>query len=66
MKEEVYVTRSPKNLEFFERNENAGTNILYRCIDCRNCQECKNGPFTEEMSIHAEFEQNLIKKKCYS
>ena len=61
MKEEVYVTRSPKNLKFFERNENAGTNILYRCIDCRNCQECRNGPFTEEMSIHAEFEQNFIK-----
>ena len=62
MKEEVYVTRGPKNLKFFENNENSGTNILYRCIDCRSCQECKNGPFTEEMSIHAEFEQNLINK----
>ena len=62
MKEEVYVTRGPKNLKFFEKNENSGTNILYRCIDCRSCQECKNGPFTEEMSIHAEFEQNLINK----
>ncbi len=60
---EVYNSkRGPKNLKSFEELENIGTNISYRCVDCRNCNECKKGSLVEEISIQEEFEQNLINK----
>ena len=58
--DEVFVARGPKNMKDFEQIENSAINISYRCNDCRNCQECKNGPSTEEISIQAEYEQNII------
>ena len=46
----------------FEELEKVGTNISYRCVDCRSCKECKKGSLVEEISIQEEFEQNLINK----
>ena len=59
----TFVTRrAPKCLKTFEVIENMGTNISYRCVDCRNCKECKKGSLIEEISIREEFEQSLINK----
>ena len=44
----------------FEEVENAGTEVSYRCIDCRNCPECKKSPRIEDISIQEEVEQSLI------
>lgn len=54
--------RGPRCLKSFEVSENAGTDISYRCVDCRNCAECKKGSSIEEISIREEYEQNLIDK----
>ena len=44
----------------FEEVENAASEILYRCINCRDCQKCKNGERIESMSIKEEVEQDII------
>ena len=59
---EVYAVRGPKMLKRFDNVEESGTNHSYRCHDCRNCLECKNGGTIEEISIQEEHEQNLINK----
>ena len=45
--------------------ENAGTEVSYRCINCRNCVECKNSGQVEYISIQEELEQNIINKSVY-
>ena len=45
----------------FESSENVGSEILYRCITCRECKKCKNHGQIENISIKEEVEQNLIK-----
>ena len=57
-------TRPPKCLKNFEVLEKTGTEISYRCMDCRNCQECKKGVLVEEISIREEYEQDL-QQKCH-
>ena len=52
--------KGPRNLKKFEKIEEAGTNISYRCVKCRNCLDCKHGSRVEEISIQEEVEQNLI------
>ena len=60
---DVYVSRGgPKCLKIFEKIENSGTEISYRCMDCRNCQKCLKDGLTEEISIQKEMEQGLINK----
>ena len=49
----------------FDEVENAASEILYRCIDCRNCQKCKNGERTESISIKEEVEQDIINKSVF-
>ena len=44
----------------FEEVECAGSEILYRCINCRNCQKCRNGERIEYASIKDEVEQDVI------
>ena len=44
----------------FMEGENAGSNIDYRCIRCRNCGDCRNGESIEKISLKAEAEQHLI------
>ena len=57
----IFVTRrAPKCLKTFEDTENMGTNISYRCVDCRNCKECMKGSLMEEIRIREEYEQSLI------
>ena len=59
----VYASkRAPRDFKIFEELENTGTDISYRCIDCRNCKECKYSSRVEEISIVEEVEQDLINK----
>ena len=37
--------------KLFEKIENTGTEVSYRCPDCRNCPHCKKGPRIEEIAI---------------
>ena len=46
----------------FEEVENAASEILYRCINCRNCLKCRNGEQIEYISVKEEVEQDLISK----
>ena len=48
--------------QHFEDVENAASEILFRCIDCRNCLKCKHGEHTEMISVREEIEQDLIDK----
>ena len=61
---EVFASRRspPKCLKVFDKVDAAGTDISYRCVDCRQCPKCKNGPVLEEVSIQEEMEQALIDK----
>ena len=49
-------------LRQIQEAESAGSIIEYRCETCRGCQKCKNGEFTEKISLREEFEQDLIQK----
>ncbi|MCH2406210.1 MAG: hypothetical protein MK200_08470, partial [Nitrosopumilus sp.] len=48
--------------KYFEEAENAGSEILYRCVDCRKCTKCRNGEKIELISIREEVEQDIINK----
>ena len=62
----AYVTkRAPKQLKIFDKIESVGTEITFRCVDCRGCKRCKSGPQFESMSIQDEVENSLI-EKCVS
>ena len=54
--------KRPESLKRFEAVESAGSEISFRCVDCRSCKKCKQGPRLEEMSIEEEYEQNLVEQ----
>ena len=58
----VYASRTPRCWKKFNQLESTGTEITYRCVDCRKCVKCKNGPVIEEVSIQEEMEQDLVDK----
>ena len=67
------VRKMPKRLKTFENIENAGTEISYRCIDCRGCVNCKKSSEIECISMEQEVQQGMIDKsvvvnpeECYS
>ena len=51
---------STNKQKHFEEVENAASEVLYRCINCRKCQKCKNGNRIESISIKEEIEQDII------
>ena len=60
---DIYASRrAPKCLKVFNDLEATGTDVSYRCPDCRKCVNCKNGPTMEAISIQEEMEQELINK----
>ena len=60
---ETYVNKKvPKVVKIFEEIEKAGTEINYRCLDCRDCAQCKKGSSIEETSIQEDIEQQIINK----
>jgi hypothetical protein len=54
--------KQPENYKRFEQVESAGSEITFRCVDCRSCKKCKSGPRVEAISIQDELEQNLIEQ----
>ena len=52
--------KSPKCIKSFDEVENTGTEVTYRCIDCRNCTECKKSQRLDSVSIREEVEQSII------
>ena len=42
--------------------EEVGMKATYRCPDCQKCENCKCGPFMEEMSRKEECHHHLLKK----
>ena len=57
--------RSPKCVKQFDKIEKAGTEVSYRCIDCRSCPKCKNGASFDAISIQEEIEQGLIERSIH-
>ena len=54
--------RPPKCVKEYDALESTGTEVTYRCIDCKECLRCKNGPRMESLSIQEEVEEALISK----
>ena len=54
--------RPPKSLKRFEEIEDAGTEVTYRCVGCRNCQECKRSSRIDAISFEEEVQQDLINR----
>ena len=46
--------KQPKCVRQFNEIESAGTEVTYRCMHCRGCLKCKNGPRFDAMSIQEE------------
>ena len=62
----AYTSRkSPRCAKVFDLVENAGTEISYRCVDCRNCPECKKCPRLDNISRQEEVEQSLINRSVF-
>ena len=57
-----HVKKTPKQLKTFEMIENAGTEISYRCVNCRGCAVCKKSSQVELISLQEELEQAMIEK----
>ena len=45
--------------------EDLGTEISYRCLNCRECKDCKAGEQSEIMSIKEEVEQFMIENSLH-
>ncbi|XP_066932960.1 uncharacterized protein [Clytia hemisphaerica] len=55
-----FNTHLSTSMRVFEEVEGAGSEITYRCPNCRNCNQCKYDESTEAISIKEEIEQSLI------
>ena len=51
--------KPPKCVKQFDEYEKAGTEVSYRCVDCRECLKCKQGARLDSVSIQEEVEQSL-------
>lgn len=54
-----------KQLKEFQLLEEIGSEISYRCIDCRNCNNCRKGEEIEMSSLQEDKEQYLIEKSIH-
>ena len=61
----AHTNRQIKLSRVLDKVENAGTEVSYRCINRRNCYECKSSGQIEFISIQEEIEQNIINKSVH-
>ena len=54
-----------RNKRIFDEVENAGSEISYRCVGCRDCKNCRNGERIELISTKEEVEQAIIEKSVH-
>ena len=59
--EEIHVNSVQQKLKQFEEAEQVGSEIQYRCINCRNCGDCKDKAHST-LSIKEEIEQQQIER----
>ena len=57
----LYKTSTPGWVKRHKEAQDVGSEIDYRCVDCRECQKCKN--CEELMSIKEEVEQEMKKQQ---
>ena len=53
-------TSKSEPLDLFQSVEDAGSEILFRCNDCRNCKTCKHHENIDNMTVDQEAGQLLI------
>ena len=58
----VSKSRAPRSQVEFEKVEDAGTQVSYRCVSCRGCPDCKRSQKVDMISIQEEVEQDLIER----
>ena len=68
--ENVYIgktrkPRAPKCVKQFDDVEKAGTEVSFRCVDCRDCMKFKRGERIEAISIQEEVDQDLIERNVF-
>ena len=56
----LLVRNIPKCVKTFDEVETAGTEVTFRCEDCRGCEKCKKSKRVEAISIQEEIEQGII------
>ena len=54
--------KPPECIKQFDAVEDVGTAVTYRCVECRGCQNCINGPRVDAVSIQEEVEDALVKR----
>ena len=54
------ANRAPSNMKRHQQMEDAGTEVTYRCVECRGCSKCKTSGRIESISIEEEVEDALI------
>ena len=54
------ANRAPSNMKRHQQMEEAGTEVTYRCVECRGCSKCKTSGRIESISIEEEVEDALI------
>ena len=54
--------KPPPYVKQFDEIEKTGTEVTYRCVDCRGCLECKRGARVDAISIQEEIEQAIIER----
>ena len=59
----AHVGRRPlKSIKEYDAWEQTGTEVTFRCPECKECLKCKNGPRLESISIQEEVEEALISR----
>lgn len=51
-----------RQLKIFEKPEQAGNEITYRCLQCRDLKVCKMHDCVDTMEFKKEVKQEMIKK----
>ena len=56
----LLARKSPKCIKVFDEIETAGTEVTFRCPDCRGCEKCKKSKRVDAISNQEEIEQEII------
>lgn len=57
--------KAPRSVKLFDEIERAGTEVSFRCVDCRECKKCKSGERLDNVSLQEEVEQELIERSVH-
>ena len=61
----MYAVSAGRQIKEFQLLDEIGSELGYKCIKCRSCNDCKNGEFLEAISLTEEKEQFQI-EQCLS